>query len=46
MDSQIPYFCGDSEECRTLGSRAALQQVAQQRDETYLHVSVSFCRQS
>ena len=24
MDSQIPFFCGDSVECRTLGSTAAL----------------------
>ena len=25
MDSIIPFFCGDSEECRTLGSEAALR---------------------
>ena len=24
MDSQIPFFCGDSEECRTFGSAAAI----------------------
>ena len=25
MDSQIPFFCGDSLECRTVGSGNALQ---------------------
>ena len=25
MDSQIPFFCGDSLECRTIGSSAALK---------------------
>ena len=25
MDSQIPYFCGSSSECLTLGSREALE---------------------
>ena len=25
MDSIVPFFCGDSEECRTLGSKKALE---------------------
>ena len=25
MDSQIPFFCGDSQLCRTVGSGAALK---------------------
>ena len=25
MDSIIPFFCGDTEECRTLGSEEALR---------------------
>ena len=25
MDSQIPFFCGDSQECRTIGSSVALK---------------------
>ena len=25
MDSQIPFFCGDSLECRTIGSSVALK---------------------
>ena len=25
MDSQIPFFCGDSLECRTVGSMKALE---------------------
>ena len=40
MDSQIPYFCGDSEECRTLGSRKALETAKANIETTFLTVGV------
>eukprot|EP00090_Calanus_glacialis_P013709 TRINITY_DN22364_c0_g1_i1.p1 TRINITY_DN22364_c0_g1~~TRINITY_DN22364_c0_g1_i1.p1 ORF type:complete len:371 (+),score=94.76 TRINITY_DN22364_c0_g1_i1:29-1141(+) len=38
MDSQIPYFCGDSLECRTLGSPQALDQAKKHVEEKFVMV--------
>ena len=40
MDSQIPYFCGDTEECRTLGSRKALETAKANIESTFEVVGV------
>ena len=40
MDSQIPYFCGDTEECRTLGSRQALETAKANIESTFVVVGV------
>jgi len=40
MDSQIPYFCGDTEECRTLGSRRALETAKANIESTFVVVGV------
>ena len=38
MDSQIPFFCGDSLECRTLGNPDALEQAKRNIEESFLIV--------
>lgn len=38
MDSQIPYFCGDSLECRTLGSPVALEQAKRNIENSFIMV--------
>ena len=38
MDSQIPFFCGDSEVCRTIGSRDALEQAKSNIERSFVMV--------
>ena len=38
MDSQIPYFCGDSLECRTFGNPEALEQAKKNVEEKFVMV--------
>ena len=38
MDSQIPYFCGDSVECRTFGNPKAVEQAKKNIEEHFLVV--------
>jgi len=38
MDSQIPFFCGDSIECRTLGNPKALEQAKKNIEQHFLMV--------
>ena len=38
MDSQIPFFCGDSVECRTLGNPTALEQAKKNIEDNFLMV--------
>ena len=38
MDSQIPYFCGDSIECRRFGSKKAIEQAKKNIEEHFLMV--------
>ena len=38
LDSQIPFFCGDSPECLTLGSEAGLAQAMQNIESHFLMV--------
>ena len=38
MDSQIPYFCGDSLECRTFGNPEALEQAKKNVEEKFIMV--------
>ena len=40
VDSQIPYFCGDSEMCRTIGSREALEKAKENIKSNFLMVGV------
>ena len=40
MDSQVAFFCGDSEECRTLGSEAALKTAKENIEKHYIMVGV------
>ena len=40
MDSQIPYFCGDSEECLILGSRKALEQAKRNIEANFVMVGI------
>jgi len=40
MDSQIPFFCGDSLDCRTLGSKHALETAMRNIQEKFLTVGV------
>ena len=39
-DSQIPYFCGDSEMCRTIGSREALEKAKENIKKKFMMVGV------
>ena len=39
-DSQIPYFCGDSEVCRTIGSREALEKAKENIKKNFMMVGV------
>ena len=38
MDSQIPYFCGDSQECRTFGNPTALELAKKNIEDIFLMV--------
>ena len=40
MDSQIAFFCGNSRECRTLGSDKALEIAKQNIEKHYVTVGV------
>ena len=40
MDSQIPFFCGDSVDCRTVGSATALKQALQNVETKFVMVGV------
>ena len=40
IDSQIAFFCGDSEECLSLGSDAALTLAKQNIEAHYITVGV------
>ena len=40
MDSQIPFFCGDSEDCRTLGSQTALEMALFNIEHKFVAVGV------
>ena len=40
MDSQIPFFCGDSTHCRTLGSKQALNEAIENIEESFLVVGI------
>ena len=40
MDSQIPFFCGDSEVCRTIGSRDALEQAKNNIVKNFVMVGI------
>ena len=40
MDSQIAFFCGDSEECLTMGSDKALALAKQNIETHYVTVGV------
>jgi len=40
MDSQIPYFCGDSKECLILGSRRALEQAKKNIETNFVMVGI------
>ena len=40
MDSQIPYFCGDSKECLILGSRWALEQAKKNIQTNFVMVGI------
>ena len=38
MDSQIPYFCGDSLDCRTFGNPLALEKAKENIEKNFLMV--------
>ena len=40
MDSQIAFFCGDSIECRTMGSDKALEIAKQNIEKHYITIGV------
>ena len=40
MDSQIPFFCGDSDDCRTLGSETALATAIENIEKNFVMVGV------
>ena len=40
MDSQIPFFCGDSVDCRTLGSLTAVQKAVENIEKMFVMVGV------
>ena len=40
MDSQIPFFCGDSVDCRTLGSVTAVKQAMKNIETRFVMVGV------
>ena len=40
LDSQIPFLCGDTEECRTLGHSAAVNMTITNIEKSFLVVGV------
>ena len=40
MDSQIPFFCGDSVDCRTLGSPTSVQKAKENIEKHFVMVGV------
>ena len=40
MDSQIPFFCGDSVDCRTLGSPTSVEQAVENIEKKFVMVGV------